>query len=192
MLPYTWVFRYAKCIARLRVKRFMGRHKEKDAIKQKVAMLRDGEYVPKQDRIYRKSFIRIARTLSAAGINSNAAFARHFGVHESTVARWRKQDPAFDSAILNGAEEFIVECTQIVQDAIRNGDSRLAFDALKVRGEAWKPKTSLDHTSNGETLSALLAQHGAMSDKEAIDKGLIIDETEESEPPRRSREYDED
>lgn len=155
-------------------------------------MLRDGEYVPKNERFYRKSFIRVARTLSAAGINTNAALARHFYVSETTIGRWRKQDPAFDAAILNGEDDLAAECTERMLEFSRQGSETATRYLLDRRAEAFKPKAALDHTSNGETLSALLAQHGAMSDKEAIDKGLIIDEAEESESPRRSREYEDD
>lgn len=155
-------------------------------------MLRHGEYVPKSRRIYRKSFIRVARTLSAAGINTNAAFARHFGVSDDTIANWRKLDLAFDSAILNGEDDLAAECTERMLKFSRDGSETATRYLLDRRAEAFKPKSAVDHTSNGETLSALLAQHGEMSDKEAVDKGLIIDEIEESESPGRSREYDDE
>lgn len=155
--------------------------------------LEEQAYLPKRERKWHPRFIRLARDYARSGITTHAALARLFNVSENCIAYWREQHPPFDRAILTGNDVLIEECTWHVLEAVRSGDSRMALEILKLRGEAWKPKTSLDHTSNGETLTALLAQHGAMSDKEAIDKGLIIDhEAEEAEPPRRSRKHDQD
>jgi hypothetical protein len=146
--------------------------------------------LPRRAFKWRPVFVRMARDYARAGITSERALGRAFRVSTQTIRDWREAYPAFDEAIESGADGLAVEMTSIVVDAARDGDARLALDILKLRGEAWKPKAALDHTSNGETLSALLAQHGAMSDKEAIDKGLIIDhEAEESESPRRARRH---
>lgn len=163
-------------------------------LKQNLEALKRGEFVPRLQRRYHKSFIRVARVLSAAGVTTNVELAAHFGVVESTIRDWRKKDPAFDQAVLGGHSELIMNLTdEAVRLALEDKDPTMIRYLLDRRADAFKPKTSLDHTSNGETLSALLAQHGAMSDKEAIDKGLIIDhEAEEAEPPRRSRKHIED
>jgi transposase-like protein len=142
---------------------------------------------------WRPVFIRLAREYSRAGVTSERALARQFAVDGGTIRYWRLQYPAFDAAIRSGEEDLAVECTSRMLDFSREGSETATRYLLDRRVEAFKPKAAMDHTSNGETLSALLAQHGAMSDKEAIDKGLIIDhEAEESEPPRRTRKYLED
>jgi hypothetical protein len=160
-------------------------------LKQNVEALRRGEYVPKRECRYRKSFIRVARVLSAAGVTSNVELAAHFGVGESTIRDWRKKDPDFAHAIIGGHSEMVANLTdEAVHMALIDKDPQMIRYLLDRRADAFKPKAAMDHTSNGETLSALLAQHGAMSDKEAIDKGLIIDhEAEESESPRRARKH---
>lgn len=139
---------------------------------------------------WRPVFIRLAREYSRAGVTSERALGRLFNVDGGTIRYWRANYPAFDAAIRSGEDDLAVECTSRMLDFSREGSETATRYLLDRRVEAFKPKTSLDHTSNGETLSALLAQHGEMSDKEAIDKGLIIDEAEASESPRRTRKHD--
>lgn len=149
--------------------------------------------LPQRKRKWRPVFVRMARDYARAGITSHASLSRLFNVSENCVAQWRERYPAFDAAIRSGEDDLAVECTSRMLDFSREGSETATRYLLDRRVEAFKPKTALDHTTNGETLTALLAQHGAMSDKEAIDKGLIIEhEAEESESPRRPRKHLED
>lgn len=155
--------------------------------------LEEQAYLPRGKGKWHPRNIRLARDYSRAGITTDSALGRLLGVTQQCIGKWRSQYPAFDAAILSGADDLAVECTSRMLDFSREGSETATRYLLDRRVDAFKPKTSLDHTSNGETLSALLAQHGAMSDKEAIDKGLIIDhEAEEAESPRRSRKHHED
>ena len=140
---------------------------------------------------WRPAFIRLAREYSRAGITSNRQIARLLGVNIATIAKWRAEYPAFDSSIDGGEDELAIECTSRMLELSRGGSETATRYLLDRRVESFKPKSGVDHTSNGETLSALLAQQAEMSDKEALEKGLIIDdETEESEPPGRASRHE--
>ena len=62
------------------------------------------------------------------------------------------------------------------------------------RNPVFMPKSKHDHVSNGQTLKALLAEHGEMDMDEARERGLIIDADEYEDISGREDaqlEYDE-
>jgi hypothetical protein len=153
----------------------MAKRKTKKRIKEDLEALKRGEFVPQRQCRYSPRFIQVARTLSAAGIDSNVQLASYFNVDESTVRSWRNKDPAFNAAIETGCMEMVAECTHRMLTFSREGSETATRYLLDRRADGFKPKQQLDHVSNGNTLKALLAEHGAMSMQEARERGLIYD-----------------
>jgi len=109
-------------------------------------------------------------------IESNADAARLLNVSEQTIRDWRKQYPHFEREFRVAMADALAGVTSQAFSLARQGDGPMIKFLLERRGgPAWQARQHIDHTSNGNSLANILAEHGAMSDEEAYERGLIID-----------------
>lgn len=130
---------------------------------------------------FRYVYIMRVREMAISGVTSNAEIAERLGVFEKDVRDWRQKIPKFDRE----CRVAVSEANQVVANfAYRRAceDDTMARWWLDRRHPEFMPKQKLDHTSNGNTLKDLLAEHGAMDEEEARERGLIYDGDDESIP----------
>jgi hypothetical protein len=113
---------------------------------------------------------------------NNADAARLLGVDETTIVKWRSKYPHFDREFRVAVAEALAGVTSGAFILARQGDGGMIRFILERRGgTAWQARQHIDHTSNGNTMAALIAEHGEMDEYEARERGLIIDDVEYDE-----------
>jgi len=126
-------------------------------------------------------FIDALRLYVLSGqVQGNADAARLFGVSERTVREWRNKYAAFDKQFRVALADMVASVASVALDrALEGSDTMLKFILERRGGEAWQMRQHVDHTSNGNTMAAILAEHGELDEEEARERGLIYDEDAE-------------
>lgn len=127
--------------------------------------------------LFRRKFIEVARTLSAADITTDRELAVRFGVTHTTIARWREAYPEFQAAISQGAMQLVEECTQLMLDHARGGSEAAARFLLERRAAAFQPKSQLDIQAHVTTLDETLRRRATapVTIEELAERGLLIE-----------------
>ena len=130
-------------------------------------------------------------------VETNADAARLLGVTEQTIRAWRSRYSHFDREFRVALAEALAGLTsQAFALAMNGSEGMLKFCLERRGGPAWQSKQQIDHTSNGNTLQNLIAEHGQMDMHEARERGLIIDSDNDAEnseiPYYEDVEYDEE
>lgn len=118
--------------------------------------------------------IAAARTLSLAGITSNAELGARFSVSPGTISNWRKQFPAFDEAITGGAADHVEALTSVVVRSAMDGNTADAKWLLERRAPTFKPSSQVDIQGKVEGLADMLARR--TSDADLRKAGVLIDD----------------
>jgi hypothetical protein len=123
---------------------------------------------------FRSAYIGVVRGLVLSGYTTNAEIASVLRKTEAQVKKWRQAVPAFNEACEMTLIQANVMTTNYAFKRANEDDASNRYWNDR-RNPAFMPKQKVDHTSNGNTLAALLAEHGRMDMDEARDRGLIID-----------------
>lgn len=130
---------------------------------------------------FQPSYIADVKDYVLLGNVSNASIARYFGVHENTIARWRKKHPQFDDAITKTKDSLNIEVVKTIYGLALGeyDDGKPNFNALKLIAtthiDSFKEKSSVDVTSNGNTLESMLAIRNTSTLDDDRANGLIED-----------------
>ncbi|MEJ2124807.1 MAG: hypothetical protein P8Y47_08355, partial [Alphaproteobacteria bacterium] len=115
-------------------------------------------------------------------VQGNADAARLYGVTERRIKEWRNKYPAFDREFRVALADALATLTnEAMERAMEGSDTMLRFFLERRGGEAWQMRQHIDHTSNGNTMAALIAEHGELDEEEARERGLIYDADEYSD-----------
>lgn len=128
-------------------------------------------------RGYRKGFVGIVRDLALSGISTNAEIGAVLRRSEAQIRNYRRVYPEFDEACELTLIHANVAVTKYTFKRAQEDDTMARYWNDR-RNPAFMPKQKLDHTSNGNTLKALLDEHGRMDEEEARERGLIRDADE--------------
>lgn len=125
---------------------------------------------------FRYAFVHAARTLSLAGIVSNAELAGRFNVSPTTIADWKQRFPEFAQAIEAGATELAEEMVDIVVRSARDGDIASAKYLLDRRLKQFQPSAKVEHAGRVEGLGDMLARR--VTNEELVAQGILTDDEE--------------
>jgi hypothetical protein len=120
--------------------------------------------------------LEIVQRAALAGVESNADIALliedafGFPVTATDIARWRRDVWQFDRACRVALMKVTVEIASKAVEMARDGDPQMIRYFLDRRCDAFMPKSKQEHS--GTLLDDVLKRR-AMSDDEAVDKGLI-------------------
>lgn len=123
---------------------------------------------------FRSSYIAAVERMAIGGYSTNAEIASVLGKTEQTISRWRRAVPRFNAACEQTLMLANCEVANFTFQRAREDDTMARYWNDR-RNPAFMPKAKHDHVSNGNTLKALLAEHGHMDEDEARERGLIID-----------------
>jgi hypothetical protein len=127
--------------------------------------------------LFRRRFIEVARTLSAADITSDRELGVRFGVAAGTIKKWREAYPEFQAAIDRGATQLIEECTELMLGHARGGSEAAARFLLERRSAAFQAKSQVDIQAHVTTLDETLRRRATapVTIEELAERGLLID-----------------
>lgn len=128
---------------------------------------------------YFHSMVQYMREHVLAGLTKNSDVARVLSagygqkIEAGDVARWRRQHPRLNDAIVCGLDNMSAAAAGVVASAIRDGDVATAKWFLERRNVLYKPTAKIEGGGRGGDLDDLLRQR--MSEDDLYALGVLKD-----------------